>query len=119
ESPDELVLIETGLGNKADEKAREIYAIDSLPDDPAAGADRVQAGVRAAGFSPEEVTLVVNTHLHFDHAGGNTFHDAEGQVRIAFPHARYTVQWQEWEYAHHTNERTRASYLKDDFDPVH
>ena len=119
ELPDELVLIETGLGNKADAKAIEIYGIDALPEDPAAGPDRLQAGIRAAGFQPEDVTVVVNTHLHFDHAGGNTFRDADGAVRVAFPRARQHVQRGEWAYAHATNERTRASYLSDDFDPVH
>jgi glyoxylase-like metal-dependent hydrolase (beta-lactamase superfamily II) len=118
-TPDELVLIETGLGNKSEARAIEIYGIDTLPPDPAMGPDRLQAGVREAGHSPDEVTLVVNTHLHFDHAGGNTFHDAGGELRLAFPRARYTVQWKEWEYAHSTNERTRASYLRHDFDPVH
>ncbi|HEX6068339.1 MAG TPA: MBL fold metallo-hydrolase, partial [Longimicrobiaceae bacterium] len=106
ETPEALVLIETGLGNKSDEKAIEIYGIDSLPDDPAAGADRLQAGIRQAGFALDDVEVVVNTHLHFDHAGGNTFHDAEGRLEISFPRARYVVQRKEWEYAHHTNERT-------------
>lgn len=119
ETPDELVLIETGLGNKSDEKAIQIYGIDALPEDPAQGADRLQAGIRRAGFEPEQVTRVIDTHLHFDHAGGNTFRDAAGELRIAFPRARYAVQRGEWEYAHSTNERTRASYLPDDFDPVH
>ena len=119
ETPDELVLIETGLGNKSDEKAVEIYGIDSLPADSTVAPDRVQAGVREAGFSPDEVTLVINTHLHFDHAGGNTYRDAGGETRVAFPRARYVVQWREWEYAHVTNERTRASYIRHDFDPVH
>lgn len=118
ETRDELVLIETGLGNKSDQKALEIYGIDSLPADPSEGADRVQAGVRAAGFSRADVTVVVNTHLHFDHAGGNTFRNAEGRLEIAFPGALYHVQRKEWEYAHSTNERTRASYLAHDFDPV-
>ena len=118
ETPEALVLIETGLGNKSDEKAIEIYGIDSLPEDPAAGADRLQAGIRQAGFALDDVEVVVNTHLHFDHAGGNTFHDAEGRLAISFPRARYVVQRKEWEYAHHTNERTRASYLGHDFDPV-
>lgn len=118
ETPDELVLIETGLGNKADEKAIQIYGLETLPSDPTAGADRLQAGIREAGFEPDQVTVVINTHLHFDHAGGNTYHDADGELRIAFPRARHLVQRQEWEYAHHTNERTRASYLADDFDPV-
>jgi glyoxylase-like metal-dependent hydrolase (beta-lactamase superfamily II) len=118
ETADELVLIETGLGNKSDAKAIEIYGIDSLPTDPSAGADRIQAGVREAGFSLDDVTVVVNTHLHFDHAGGNTFLDGEGRIQVAFPSARYYVQRKEWEYAHSTNERTRASYLRHDFDPV-
>jgi glyoxylase-like metal-dependent hydrolase (beta-lactamase superfamily II) len=61
---------------------------------------------------------VVNTHLHFDHAGGNTYRDAEGEIRLSFPRARYVVQRGEWEYAHHTNERTQASYLPHNFDPV-
>jgi len=119
ETPDELILIETGLGNKSDEKAIEIYGIDSLPEDTSRAADRVQAGILEAGFSLDDITLVINTHLHFDHAGGNTFRDPEGQIRVSFPRARYVVQRGEWEYAHNTNERTRASYIKDDFDPVH
>lgn len=118
ETPDELVLIETGLGNKADEKAIQIYGLETTPSDPSAGPDLLQAGIREAGFEPDQVTVVINTHLHFDHAGGNTFHDAEGALRIAFPRARYWVQREEWEYAHTTNERTRASYLAEDFDPV-
>ncbi len=118
ETPDELVLIETGLGNKADEKAIQIYGLETTPSDPSAGPDLLQAGIREGGFEPDQVTVVINTHLHFDHAGGNTFHDAEGALRIAFPRARHWVQRQEWEYAHNTNERTRASYLADDFDPI-
>jgi len=62
--------------------------------------------------------VVVNTHLHFDHAGGNTYRDAEGEVRLSFPRARYHVQRREWEYAHWKNERTQASYLPPNFDPV-
>ena len=119
ETPDELVLIETGLGNKSDARAIQIYGLDALPDDPGQGPDRLQAGIRAAGFEPEQVTRVINTHLHFDHAGGNTFRDGAGDVRISFTRARYAVQRGEWEYAHSTNERTRASYLSADFEPVH
>ena len=120
ETPDELVLIETGIGNKGDEKFTAIYGVESAP--PAGHADapdRLQAAIRAAGFSPEDVGVVVNTHLHFDHCGGNTFRDAEGQVRLSFPRARYFAQRGEWEYAHWRNERTQASYLKDNFEPVH
>jgi glyoxylase-like metal-dependent hydrolase (beta-lactamase superfamily II) len=62
--------------------------------------------------------VVVNTHLHFDHAGGNTYRDEGGDLRLSFPQARYYVQRGEWDYAHHTNERTRASYLPDNYRPV-
>jgi len=119
ETPDELVLIETGLGNKETEKFVEIYGVDNAaPEGGPVGADRLQSAIRAAGFSPDEVTVVVNTHLHFDHAGGNTYRDADGEVRLSFPRARYFVQRGEWEYAHRTNERTQASYLPYNFDPV-
>jgi glyoxylase-like metal-dependent hydrolase (beta-lactamase superfamily II) len=118
ETPDELVLIETGLGNKESEKFIQIYGVDNAApagsDDP----DRLQAAIRSLGFSPADVTTVVNTHLHFDHAGGNTYRDAEGTVKLSFPDARHFVQRGEWEYAHSTNERTRASYLPDNFQPV-
>src|SRR5688500_15620167 len=120
ETPDELVLIETGIGNKGDEKFNAIYGVDSAPPAEHAGApDRLQAAIRAAGFAAEDVGVVVNTHLHFDHCGGNTFRDAEGRVSISFPRARYVVQRGEWDYAHWRNERTQASYLKADFAPVH
>jgi glyoxylase-like metal-dependent hydrolase (beta-lactamase superfamily II) len=118
ETADELVLIETGLGNKEDPKFMEIYGAETAPREGLRGADRLQAAIFDLGFSPEDVTRVIDTHLHFDHAGGNTFRDPQGQVRIAFPRARYYVQSREWEYAHATNERTRASYLPHNFDPV-
>lgn len=118
ETPGELVLVETGLGNKENEKFRDIYGVDNAASEGSGAVDRLQEAVRAAGFAPSDVTTVVNTHLHFDHAGGNTFRDAEGQVRLSFPHARYHVQRGEWEWAHATNERTAASYLPDNYVPV-
>jgi glyoxylase-like metal-dependent hydrolase (beta-lactamase superfamily II) len=119
ETPDELVLIETGLGNKESAKFVDIYGVDTAPPQGSDAPDRLQAAVRAAGFSPDEVTVVLNTHLHFDHAGGNTYRDAEGEVRLAFPRALHHVQRGEWEYAHQANERTQASYLPYNYEPVH
>ena len=113
ETPDTLVLIDTGVGNKESEKFRDIYGIENE-----GSPTRLEDALRAAGYSPEDVDVVVNTHLHFDHAGGNTFRDPEGVVRLAFPRARYFVQRGEWEYAHWKNERIQASYLPDNFDPV-
>ena len=117
ETGDELVLIETGLGNKENDKFRDIYGVDNASSDPA-HPDRLQQLVVEAGFRPEDVGIVVDTHLHFDHAGGNTFRDAEGRVRVAFPSAKYHVQRGEWEWAHRANERTSASYLPDNYVPV-
>jgi glyoxylase-like metal-dependent hydrolase (beta-lactamase superfamily II) len=118
ETADELVLIDTGLGNKESEKFVEIYGVDTAAPPGAGGADRLQAALSALGFAPEDVTVVVNTHLHFDHAGGNTYRTADGEIRLSFPRARHFVQRGEWEYAHRTNERTRASYLPDNYEPV-
>ncbi|HEX8241927.1 MAG TPA: MBL fold metallo-hydrolase [Longimicrobium sp.] len=117
ETPDALVLIETGLGNKENEKFTDIYGVENASSDPR-HPDRLQEAIAAAGFSASDVSVVVDTHLHFDHAGGNTYRDGEGQVRLSFPNAAYHVQRGEWEWAHRANERTSASYLPHNFDPV-
>jgi len=117
ETPDALVLVETGLGNKENEKFLDIYGVDNAPSDPRYP-DRLQEAIAAAGFSVDDVSIVVDTHLHFDHAGGNTYRDGDGEIRLSFPNATYHVQRGEWEWAHRSNERTSASYLPHNFDPV-
>ena len=115
EHPSELVLIDTGAGNKEPQKFYEIYGIENRGSD-----DRtlLEDGIRAAGFSPEDVSLVINSHLHFDHAGGNTYRDADGVIRPALPNARYVVQQGEHEFACTANERTSASYFPHNFEPL-
>jgi len=115
EHDDGLVLIDTGAGNKETQKFYDIYGIENAG---AGGRTALEDGVRAAGHDPAQVSLVVNTHLHFDHAGGNTFRDEGGALRLAFPNARYVVQAGEYAYATHTNERTAASYFPHNFQPV-
>jgi glyoxylase-like metal-dependent hydrolase (beta-lactamase superfamily II) len=115
EHDDGLVLIDTGAGNKETQKFYDIYGIENSG---AGGRTALEDGVRAAGHDPAQVSLVVNTHLHFDHAGGNTFRDEGGALRLAFPNARYVVQAGEYAYATHTNERTAASYFPHNFQPV-
>lgn len=115
EHSDELVLIDTGSGNKDTEKFQSIYGIENK------GADNrtaLEDGIREAGFKPEDVTLVINTHLHFDHAGGNTYKNDEGNVSASFPNARYTVQRGEMNWATNTNERTAASYFATNWDSI-
>ncbi|MGQ0813701.1 MAG: MBL fold metallo-hydrolase [Gemmatimonadota bacterium] len=113
ETRDALVLIDNGVGNKEIEKFHETYGIEN-----AGSPTRLEDALRDAGFGPDDVDIVIDTHLHFDHAGGNTVRDAAGEVRLAFPRARYVVQQGEWEYAHWKNERIQASYLPHNFDPV-
>lgn len=89
-----LVLIDTGAGNKEDPKFTDIYGIENADPRPGAADARrtaLEAGIAAAGFSIDDVKLVINTHLHFDHAGGNTYMDEGRVVRPSFPNARYIV----------------------------
>ena len=110
-----LVLVDTGLGNKENEKFADIYGVDN------AGAGErtaLEDGLASLRIRPDDIGLVINTHLHFDHAGGNTFRDEAGVIRPAFPNARYVVQRGELDYATHTNERTAASYFNPNFIPL-
>ena len=105
----ENILVETGIGDKFDAKYSEIYGIEhthSLPD---------QLG--KIGLLPEDIDIVINTHLHFDHCGWNVRNDGSKLVPT-FPRARYLIQRGDWEDAHHTTERNRASYIESFFDPA-
>ncbi|HEV8305491.1 MAG TPA: MBL fold metallo-hydrolase [Gemmatimonadales bacterium] len=128
EHPDGLVLIDTGIGNKEDEKFRDIYGVENAG---AEGRTRLEDALRELGHGPDDIRWVINTHLHFDHAGGNTYRDPVEQApdsptvrpsgrptQVSFPRARYVVQRGELEFARHTNERTAGSYLTHNFDGV-
>jgi glyoxylase-like metal-dependent hydrolase (beta-lactamase superfamily II) len=121
EHPDGLVLIDTALGNKEEVKFLDIYGVENQGLE---GATQLEDALAAAGFLPRDVRLVINTHLHFDHAGGNTTmdpaleNDERRSVRPTFPNATYVVQRRELEFARHLNERTRASYLPPNFEPI-
>ena len=110
-----LVLIDNGAGNKETAKFLDIYGIENTGRD---GRTLLEDGLAALGYHPSDVTLMIDTHLHFDHAGGNTFRDGAGRVLPTFPNARYVVQRGEYEWARHTNERTAASYFPPNFEPV-
>src|SRR6185295_12483821 len=70
------------------------------------------------GVNKDDITIVVNTHLHFDHAGGNTSLDSSGQVVPTFPNARYFISKAEVEHAENPSERDRASYLSENWKPL-
>jgi len=110
-----LVLIDTGLGNKEDAKFRAIYGVENAGQQ---GRTQLEDALAALGVTAGDVRWVIDTHLHFDHAGGNTFRDEAGAVRPSFPAATYVVQQRELDFARHTNERTAASYLRHNFEPI-
>jgi glyoxylase-like metal-dependent hydrolase (beta-lactamase superfamily II) len=100
------VVIETGMGNKLSEKMAKIYG------QPA----QLLENLSAAGIEPEDVDIVINTHLHFDHCGWNTVRRGD-QIAATFPRAKYYVQEGEWKHAHE-HQRDGVSYLKDNYDPL-
>jgi glyoxylase-like metal-dependent hydrolase (beta-lactamase superfamily II) len=122
ETPGEKILIETGIGEKWTEKETRTYGI--FREKPFA-----ETLFERTGYKPEDITIVVNTHLHFDHAGGNTIFKDE--LRIAnyelgedrkpipqFPNARYFVSKSEFEHASNPHERDKASYLPENWQPL-
>ena len=104
------ILVDTGLGDKDDAKFQAMFALDRVPS--------LYESLSRLGLTPEDIAIVINTHLHFDHAGGNTVKDRDGSVVCAFPRATYYVQRGEHDDATQTNERTRASYRQQNFVPV-
>jgi glyoxylase-like metal-dependent hydrolase (beta-lactamase superfamily II) len=114
-----LILVDTGAGNKESSKFYDIYGIENgIENAGSGGRTNLEAGLAALGHTPDEVKLVIDSHLHFDHAGGNTYRDAQGATRLTFPNARYVVQAGEYHYATHTNERTAGSYFDHNYVPV-
>jgi glyoxylase-like metal-dependent hydrolase (beta-lactamase superfamily II) len=107
----ERIIVETGIGDKWTPKHEAMYGITRRR--PLA--DSIKA---VTGYDAQEITIVVNTHLHFDHAGGNTMRDARGHVIPAFPNARYMASRDEYEHAESPHERDRASYLPENWRPV-
>ncbi|MEO6911018.1 MAG: MBL fold metallo-hydrolase [Edaphobacter sp.] len=104
----QTVVIETGIGNKQSARLREIHENQEL----------LPASLTAAGVSVEEVDIVINTHLHFDHCGWNTTLQADGSVTPTFPNARYFAHRGEVEHGHLQLERDRVSYLSPNYDPL-
>jgi glyoxylase-like metal-dependent hydrolase (beta-lactamase superfamily II) len=115
EHDDGLVLLDSGLGNKETPKFQDIYGVANTGQE---GRTALEDGIRAAGHSTEDVRVVINTHLHFDHAGGNSWRAPSGELLPTFPQARHVVQRGELEYATHANERTAASYFPANWEPV-
>ncbi len=104
----QTVVIETGVGNKQSAKMREIQCNQEL----------LPQSLAAAGVRPEEVDVVINTHLHFDHCGWNTTLHAGGSVTPTFPNARYFAHRGEVEHGRLQLDRDRVSYLSPNYEPL-
>jgi glyoxylase-like metal-dependent hydrolase (beta-lactamase superfamily II) len=104
---DKNILVETGIGNKMPAKMVYIYG------QPAKLLDQLHG----VGVAPEDIDIVINTHLHFDHCGWNTVRQGDRMV-ATFPKATYYVQKKEWEHAHLRLERDAISYIDDNYDPL-
>ena len=105
-----VILIDDGLGDKYDAKFADIYAVDDAE-------MNLHRSLRSAGFDASDVTDVILTHLHFDHAGGSTRRVGD-RLTVTFENARYHVQRKHWEWALHPNARERASFLKENLEPL-
>lgn len=104
----QTILIETGIGNKQPAKMRDIHQNQEL----------LPASLAAAGISMEEVDIVINTHLHFDHCGWNTTLQPDGTLKPTFRNARYFAHRGEVEHGHLQLDRDRVSYLSPNYDPL-
>jgi len=103
------ILVETGIGEKFNAKFKDIYDVEHPP--------TLLTGLCDLGIKPQDVNIVINTHLHFDHCGWNT-RRLEGMTVPTFPRARYFIQRGEWEQAMTPTERDRASYIEEFFAPA-
>lgn len=109
-TPDDTIIVDTGIGNLFDDKFQNIFEIDKSQD--------LLANLRAAGLSAEDVTKVILTHLHFDHCGGNCRKNSDGEIVPTFPNATYFCQAGELEYAKNPDPRSKGSYLKHNWEPL-
>jgi glyoxylase-like metal-dependent hydrolase (beta-lactamase superfamily II) len=102
------VLVETGMGNRLSERMIKFYGQPAL----------LLKNLSAGGVAPEDIDIVINTHLHFDHCGWNTVRDRAGTIVPTFPRAKYYAPEGEWQYARRPSERDSISYISDNYDPL-
>jgi glyoxylase-like metal-dependent hydrolase (beta-lactamase superfamily II) len=104
----QLVLVETGMGNKLSPRMAKFYG------QPAKLLENLAAG----GIAPEDIDIVINSHLHFDHCGWNTVRAGDGKFVATFPRAKYYAPEGEWQYARHPSERDGISFISENYDPL-
>ncbi len=106
-----VYLIDNGVGDKFDEKMAGIYDLDF-------STYTLDRSLEFHGFAKEDITDIIFSHLHFDHCGGSTYFDENGSLKYAFPNAVHHVNEKHWETATNPNKRERASFLKENIEPL-
>ncbi|MGK7392409.1 MAG: MBL fold metallo-hydrolase [Candidatus Cyclobacteriaceae bacterium M2_1C_046] len=110
EDGDRLILIDNGMGDKQSAKFFSFYYLH--------GDDSLDKSLKAAGFSKDDITDVILTHLHFDHCGGSVIFNLEGKAELNFKNARYWSNEDHWKWATNPNPREKASFLKENISPI-
>lgn len=108
---DRLYLVDNGCGDKFDEKMQQIYALNF-------NHSELERSLQAVGVTPSDITDMVFTHLHFDHCGGTTTYDDNGELRHRFQNATYHVNKRHWYTATHPNAREKASFFTENIKPI-
>ena len=108
ENDKKKILIDTGIGYKLSEKINKIYDVDFSK-------YTLENSLKEKGLTREDITDVILTHLHFDHAGGNTHYDKDNQLQLSFPNATYHVQKKHFDWAMNPTERDKASFFPENY----
>ncbi len=106
-----VILVDSGVGTKFNEKFQEIYAVDH-------SRGSLIRSLAAKNIQPEDITDVIITHLHFDHAGGTTIIDDDGSIKLQFPGATHYIQQQQLDWSLKNFPKDRASYLEENIKPL-
>ncbi|MCG2588967.1 MBL fold metallo-hydrolase [Rhodohalobacter sulfatireducens] len=106
-----IYLVDNGSGDKFNEKMASIYGLDYEHSD-------LQSSLKKCGIEPRDITDMVFTHLHFDHCGGTTKYDKNGEIKEVFPNSTYHVNKQHWKTATNPNKREKASFFSENIDPI-
>lgn len=104
------ILIDTGFGNKWDEKSKQIYCMNNIE-------NQVESALLGKNINPDEITDVILTHFHFDHAGGSTKY-LDNKIIPVFQNAKYHIQRKNFEWAMNPSDRDKGSYLKENIQPL-
>ncbi|HEY3250103.1 MAG TPA: MBL fold metallo-hydrolase [Ignavibacteria bacterium] len=102
------IIVDNGVGYKMSKKLNEIYGVDHSK-------FTLEGELGKIGYKTDDITDVIITHLHFDHAGGSTKRDENGNLQLMFPNATYHVQKRHWEWAVNPSDRDKASFMPENF----